>query len=74
MPPFLIVLLGAAGAVAATRFLVREGRRVSRTMDAHRAASGVEGSGVEGAGAGPQEKVEVLERDPVTGTYRPRRR
>ncbi|MEP9366553.1 hypothetical protein [Xanthobacter sp. VNH20] len=68
MPAFLIVLLGAAGAVAAARFLAREGRRVSETMDAHRAA----------AGQGPaapqaeQEKVQVLVRDPKTGTYRPR--
>ncbi|MFG1424098.1 hypothetical protein [Roseixanthobacter liquoris] len=68
MPAFLIVLLGAVGAVAAARFLAREGRRVSETMDAHRAAGG---QGPAAAQA-EQDKVQVLVRDPQTGTYRPR--
>lgn len=68
MPAFLIVMLGAVGAVAAARFLAREGRRVSETMDAHRATGG------QTSATGPvdQEKVQVLVRDPQTGTYRPR--
>lgn len=68
MPAFLIVMLGAVGAVAAARFLAREGRRVSATMDAHRATGGQDPA----AGPVDQDKVQVLVRDPQTGTYRPR--
>jgi len=66
MPPLVIAALGAAGAVALVRFLAREGRRVNDILDPHRNAT---------PKAAPAEApFERLERDPVTGQYRPARR
>ena len=63
MPPLVIAALGAAGAVVLARFLVREGRRVNDLLDPHRAAPA--------KAASAEAPFERLERDPVTGAYRP---
>ncbi|WP_127092152.1 hypothetical protein [Aquabacter cavernae] len=61
MPPFLIAAAGLMGAVALTRFVLRESRRVSAKVDIFRTPPGTqEDTGIR------------LERDPVTGAYRPR--
>lgn len=63
MPPFLLAAAGLLGAAAVVKLIARETRRVSARVDAHRpdAAPEAEPRGV------------PLERDPVTGAYRPRR-
>lgn len=60
MPPLLVVALGALGAVAVVRVIVAETRRINAALDRHRAADTDE------------MKTVPLERDPVTGDYRPR--
>lgn len=62
MPPLVLAALGALGAAALARFLVRESRRVNDMIDPHRTQPPLEDPG------------ERLEKDPVTGTYRPRAR
>ncbi|TCT08220.1 hypothetical protein [Aquabacter spiritensis] len=62
MPPLVLAALGALGATALARLLVRETRRVNRSLDPHRPNPDGEPPG------------ETLERDPETGAYRPRRR
>ncbi|MFG1375648.1 hypothetical protein [Xanthobacter autotrophicus] len=60
MPPFLIVALGALGAAALAKVIAAETRRINGALDRHRASE-----------AGDMKAV-PLERDPVTGDYRPR--
>ncbi|MEW6257055.1 MAG: hypothetical protein AB1592_13965 [Pseudomonadota bacterium] len=61
MPPLLIAAAGLAGAAALARFMLRESRRVSARVDVFRSPKdGREDTGIR------------LERDPVTGAYRPR--
>lgn len=63
MPPFLLAAAGLIGAAAVVKLIARETRRVSSRVDAHRPA----------APQGPEPEGVRLERDPVTGAYRPRR-
>lgn len=60
MPPLFIVALGALGTAALVKILANETRRANARMDRQRAAE---------TGA---LKTIPLERDPVTGEYRPR--
>ncbi|MFG1417987.1 hypothetical protein V5F38_13180 [Xanthobacter sp. V0B-10] len=60
MPPLFVVALGAFGAAALVKVIANEARRVNARMDRQRAAE-------DGA-----LKTIPLERDPVTGEYRPR--
>ncbi|MBA4791379.1 MAG: hypothetical protein AB1698_11315 [Pseudomonadota bacterium] len=61
MPPLLIAAAGVVGVAALARFILRESRRVSGKVDAFRTP------------AGDREDTGIrLERDPVTGAYRPR--
>ena len=61
MPPLLIAAAGLAGAAALARFMWRESRRVSARVDAFRVPREThEDTGIR------------LERDPITGAYRPR--
>lgn len=60
MPPIIVVALGALGAAAVVKVIAAEARRINAALDRHRAAA-------------PEEPAPVrLERDPVTGAYRPR--
>lgn len=61
MPPFLIVVVGAIGAVALAKLISAESRRINQALDRHRKAD-----------TGEIEAV-PLERDPATGDYRPKR-
>ncbi|WP_332116318.1 hypothetical protein [Azorhizobium caulinodans] len=60
MPPFLLAALGAIGAAALTKFIATENRRVNDLLEKQKEA-----------GAAEPEPT-PLERDPATGTYRPR--
>ncbi|MDQ0505449.1 hypothetical protein [Xanthobacter agilis] len=60
MPPFIVVALGAIGAVALVKLLANETRRANDRMDRRRDAETT-----------PLKTI-PLERDPVTGDYRPR--
>lgn len=60
MPPLLVVALGAIGAAALARVIASETRRVNAALDRRRKAE-----------AGDLKTV-PLERDPITGDYRPR--
>ncbi|UDQ90375.1 hypothetical protein LJE71_05045 [Xanthobacter autotrophicus] len=60
MPPFVVVALGAMGAVALAKLISSETRRVNEALDRRRKAE-----------AGDLKTVR-LERDPTTGEYRPR--
>jgi hypothetical protein len=62
MPPVILWMLGAVGAVAAGRWLYREARRINAELHPeHGAASADERAG-----------ARKLERDPQTGVYRPK--
>lgn len=61
MPPLLILALGAVGAFAASRWFVREARRIATDIERERAAMKANG-----------EDVRTLVQDPVTGVYRPK--
>lgn len=61
VPPFLVVALGAIGAAALVKILSAEARRVNEALDRRRAAESGE------------LKTVRLQRDPVTGDYRPER-
>ena len=60
MPPIVIVALGALGAAAVVKVIAAEARRINATLDRHRTAASDEPAPVR------------LERDPVTGAYRPK--
>lgn len=63
MPPLVIVALGALGVAAIARVVVSESRRINEALDRHRNG---------GAAPAPEPEAIRLERDPVTGEYRPR--
>lgn len=62
MPPLVVVALGALGAVALAKVIAAETRRINEALDRRRAAERGE------------LKTVPLERDPVTGDYRPKQR
>lgn len=64
MPPALVVVLGAIGAVLAARLIAREWRRINGELDRSRAKP---------APSEQREAIPTLQRDPVTGEYRPGR-
>lgn len=57
MPPLVLLVAGAVGAVAAVRWLRKEARRINAELHPE--------------GRKPVEKAVRLVRDPVTGQYRP---
>jgi hypothetical protein len=61
MPPVILWMLGAVGAIAAGRWLYREAQRVNAELHPERAASVDERAG-----------ARKLVRDPQTGVYRPK--
>ena len=62
MPPLIVWALGALGAIVAGRWIANEARRRSAALRARQA----EGVGRE------REQARTLERDPLTGVYRPK--
>jgi hypothetical protein len=62
MPPVVLWIVGAVGATAVVKWLVRERRRINAELDAARAQA----AGDSTAGR------DKLERDPQTGVYRPK--
>ncbi len=64
MPQALIIVLGVIGAALAAKLIAREWRRVNDELDNARAES---------APAESREALPKLQRDPVTGEYRPGR-
>ena len=63
MPPVIVWALGAIGALVVGRWLAREAYRIQAGLRA-RDAKPVDATG--------REEVRTLERDPVTGIYRPK--
>jgi len=61
MPPVILWMLGAVGAVAATRWLMREARRVNAQLHPEQVPSSDE-----------RASARKLVRDPQTGVYRPK--
>jgi hypothetical protein len=61
LPPVIAWTLAAIGAVAISKVLARQWRRVNAELDAHGRA----------AGQGASEKLPTLRLDPNTGEYRP---
>ncbi|MFG1477874.1 hypothetical protein V5F53_04320 [Xanthobacter sp. V4C-4] len=61
MPPLIIVALGALGAATLVKVIANGARRASARMEQQRATD-----------AAGELKAIPLERDPVTGEYRPR--
>jgi hypothetical protein len=64
MPPVLIFVLGALGAVFAAKLISKEWRRANDELDRAR---------TDAATAESRETLPKLQRDPVTGEYRPGR-
>ncbi len=60
MPPLILIAAGILGGAALVRFMVREGKRINRELDAARNVDSVK-----------QDSIPKLRRDPDTGTYRP---
>lgn len=60
MPPFVVVALGALGAAVLAKVIASESRRVNDALSRQKAARNAE-------------TAVPLERDPLTGAYRPRR-
>ena len=61
MPPVIVWALGAIGALVVGRWLAREAQRIQAGLRAR-----------EPGDAAAREEVRTLERDPVTGIYRPK--
>jgi hypothetical protein len=59
MPPLIVWLIGAAGAVIGAKLWSMAERKANEDLERVRNAQ--------------EEDVRQLERDPVTGTYRPRK-
>ncbi len=59
MPPLVVWLIGAAGAVIGAKLWSMAERRANEDLERVRNAE--------------RDEVRQLERDPVTGTYRPRK-
>lgn len=66
MPPVILLALGALGTAIFAKFMARESRRVNDELEAARREAEMAGK--------PPESAERLERDPVSGHYRPRSR
>ena len=64
MPPILIFVLGAIGAAVVAKLVSREWRRANDELDRAR---------TDAATAESRETLPKLQRDPVTGEYRPSR-
>ena len=62
MPPVIIWVLGAVGVTVVARWLAKEARRINAELDAARSATVSE----------PAAERRSLERDPLTGIYRPK--
>ena len=62
MPPLIVWALGAFGAIVVGRWIANEARRRSAELRTRQAA----GVGRE------REQARTLERDPLTGVYRPK--
>ena len=62
MPPLIVWALGALCAVVVGRWIANEARRRSAELRARH----------EGAGRAERGHARTLERDPVTGIYRPK--
>lgn len=65
MPPLVILALRTFGVAALVKVVISESRRINEVLDRHRNAAD--------APAAEPEAI-PLERDPVTGEYRPRQR
>lgn len=63
VPPILAAVFGVIGAAAATRFLMREWRRVNAELDAAERER-------DAAQTGHRDPTKTLRRDPQTGVYR----
>ena len=61
MPPIIIWAIGAVGAVAVAKLLASASRKANAELDDIRREHAVE------------RPVDTLERDPISGEYRPRR-
>jgi hypothetical protein len=61
MPPIIVWAVGTLGVLALARLVSKAARRANAELDAIRRERATE------------RPVEKLERDPVSGTYRPRR-
>jgi len=64
MPQALLIVLGAIGAALAAKLVSREWHRVNEELDRARG---------EASGEVARETLPNLQRDPVTGEYRPGR-
>jgi hypothetical protein len=64
LPPVIAWTLAAIGAVAVSKVLAREWRRVNAELDAQEQAS-------ERSQAGARDELPTLRRDPASGVYRP---
>jgi hypothetical protein len=63
MPPLIVLALGALGAILIGRWLANAARRRRAEFGARQA---------DGVGGAEREQAPTLERDPVTGIYRPK--
>jgi hypothetical protein len=63
MPPLIVVALGALGGTVLVRWALREAQRINHELEEARFAKVRE--------APPDERMQTLRRDPVTGIYRP---
>ena len=64
MPPVLVIVLGAIGVALAAKVISKEWRRANDELDRAR---------TDAATAESRESLPKLQRDPVTGEYRPGR-
>jgi hypothetical protein len=60
LPPLVVLTLGALGAAAVVRLVVREAQRVNADLERRREA-----------GAPARDQLPTLKRDAVSGEYRP---
>jgi hypothetical protein len=63
MPPLIVLALGALGTILIGRWIAGEARRRSAEVRARQAEAGRRSE---------REETPTLERDPVTGIYRPK--
>ena len=63
MPPLIVWALGALGAMVIGRWVANEARRRSAELRARHTEAG---------GRAERDQAATLERDPVTGIYRPK--
>ena len=63
MPPLIVVALGALGGAVLVRWALREAQRINHELQEARFAKVRE--------TAPDDRVQTLRRDPVSGVYRP---